>query len=42
MEKYLPPLSGNPLCTITEGVLSGTNPARVLWKSDLTWLPDWY
>jgi len=35
-------ISGNPPCTIVEGVLSGTNPAKVLWKSDLPWLPDWY
>jgi hypothetical protein len=36
------PISGNPLCTIVEGVLDGSNPTKVLWKSDLPWLPDWY
>ena len=29
---------GNRLCTIGEGVLSGSDPTKVLWKSDLPWL----
>ena len=33
---------GNRLCTLVEGVLSGTDPTKVLWRSDLPWLPDWY
>ena len=33
---------GNRLCTIGEGVLSGSDPTKVLWKSDLPWLTDWY
>ena len=33
---------GNRLCTIGEGVLSGSDPTKVLWRSDLPWLTDWY
>ena len=33
---------GNLLCAIVEGALSGTDPTKVLWRSDLPWLPDWY
>jgi hypothetical protein len=33
---------GNRLCTIGEGVLRGSDPTKVLWKSDLPWLTDWY
>ena len=33
---------GNRLCTIGEGVLSGSDPTTVLWRSDLPWLTDWY
>ncbi len=33
---------GNRLCTLVEGVLSGADPTKVLWRSDLPWLPDWY
>ena len=33
---------GNRLCTIGEGALSATDPTKVLWKSDLPWLTDWY
>ncbi len=33
---------GNPLCTIAEGALSGSDPTKLLWRSDLPWLPDWY
>ncbi len=33
---------GNPLCTVGEGVLSGSDPTKVLWRSDLPWLTDWY
>ena len=35
-------ISGNRLCTIGEGVLSGSDPTKVLWRSDLPWLTDWY
>ena len=33
---------GNRLCTIGGGVLSGSDPTKVLWRSDLPWLTDWY
>ncbi len=33
---------GNRLCTVGEGVLSGSDPTKVLWRSDLPWLTDWY
>ncbi len=33
---------GNRLCTLGEGVLNAANPTKVLWKSDLPWLTDWY
>ncbi len=33
---------GNRLCSIGEGVLSGSDPTKVLWRCDLPWLTDWY
>ena len=35
-------ISGNPLCTNVEDILSGSDPTKVLARGDLPWLPDFY
>jgi hypothetical protein len=35
-------ISGNRLCTIVEDILSGSNPAQLIARGDLPWLPDFY
>ena len=35
-------ISGNPLCTNVEDVLSSRDPTKVIARGDLPWLPDFY